>query len=332
VNCNTRAFRWTAEEGMVTLPLLGGSTGGATAITADGSVIVGWAREGMTGYSVAVLWTADGQVIPLGGLPGYSSGSTAAAVSADGSVVVGRCFSSEWQLGNQAFRWTAQTGMVGLGDLPGGDFFSISTAVSADGSVVVGYSLAASGWQAFRWTPAEGMVALGNLPGGDIYSFATGLTADGSVIVGAGRLQGSYPYFDQPFIWEAINGMRDFQGFLVNDLSLDLTACGYSWNLSGATAVSADGSTIVGYGLNPVAVATGMVDNEEGWIARISLPPVAGDIDGDGDADMDDVNVFVKVLLGLDTDLYHVAASDINLSGTADGRDIQPFVNLLLTP
>lgn len=55
-----------------------------------------------------------------------------------------------------------------------------------------------------------------------------------------------------------------------------------------------------------------------------------GDIDGDSDADMDDVTVFVSVLLGLDVDPYHVAASDVNLSGVADGLDVQPFVDLLV--
>ena len=61
-------------------------------------------------------------------------------------------------------------------------------------------------------------------------------------------------------------------------------------------------------------------------------PALPGDIDGDGDRDMTDVGVFIDVLLDLDTDPHHVAASDINQSGTADGLDIQPFVDLLLTP
>ncbi|GMU26297.1 MAG: hypothetical protein AMXMBFR16_12020 [Candidatus Uhrbacteria bacterium] len=55
-----------------------------------------------------------------------------------------------------------------------------------------------------------------------------------------------------------------------------------------------------------------------------------GDIDGDGDYDLDDVSVFVSVLLGLETDSYRVAASDINLSGSPDGKDVQPFIDALL--
>jgi hypothetical protein len=57
-----------------------------------------------------------------------------------------------------------------------------------------------------------------------------------------------------------------------------------------------------------------------------------GDIDNDGDTDMVDANLFVAVLLGLDTNPAHVAAADLDCSGIADGLDIQPFINLLLTP
>lgn len=57
-----------------------------------------------------------------------------------------------------------------------------------------------------------------------------------------------------------------------------------------------------------------------------------GDIDGNGVLDSNDVDVFVAVLLGLETDPYRVAAADIDLSGAADGQDVQPFITLLLAP
>jgi hypothetical protein len=66
--------------------------------------------------------------------------------------------------------------------------------------------------------------------------------------------------------------------------------------------------------------------------AVVALGHRRADLDGDGDVDPDDVDTFVNVLLGQDTDPHHVAASDINQSGAADGQDIQPFVNLLLGP
>ena len=53
-----------------------------------------------------------------------------------------------------------------------------------------------------------------------------------------------------------------------------------------------------------------------------------GDLTGDGALTMDDVPVFVDVLLGLDP--AHEAAADMDCDGVADGRDIQPFVELLV--
>jgi hypothetical protein len=63
---------------------------------------------------------------------------------------------------------------------------------------------------------------------------------------------------------------------------------------------------------------------------RFVRVPIPGDINDDGDADLDDLPVLVDVLLGLDTDPYHVCAADLDGSGAPDGNDIQPFVGLLI--
>jgi probable HAF family extracellular repeat protein len=153
----------------------------------------------------------------------------------------------------EAFRWTSAGGLVGLGDLPGGASRSEANAVSADGSVIVGYDTSASGIEAFRWTSAGGMVGLGDLPGGIFDSEALAVSADGSIVVGRG--DGSA----EPFIWDAVNGMRSLSTVLT-DLGLDLSG----WDLRTATGISADGSTIVGDGVyNEV---------EQAWIAVIPEP------------------------------------------------------------
>jgi probable HAF family extracellular repeat protein len=155
----------------------------------------------------------------------------------------------------QAFRWTPEAGMVRLGVLSG-DTNSIAHGVSADGSVVAGSSTSRVFTQAFRWTQETGMVELGTLPGGSCISNASAVSADGSVIVGEAYGEAGL----EAFIWEANHGMRSVRQVLVSQFGLGARLRG--WKLRSATAVSPDGTVIVGYGLNPSG-------NREAWIASL---------------------------------------------------------------
>ncbi len=247
------AFRWTPWDGMVSL---GGGFGSlASGVSADASTIVGRRRSASGSGNEAFLWTEDGGLVGLGDLPGGSFESEALSVSGTGSVIVGRSTSAS---GQEAFRWTESDGMVGLGDLPGGSFGSGANGVSSDGSVIVGYSYSAFGTEAFRWTESGGMVGLGDLPGGSFFSSARGVSADGSVVVGgsSGSVSGG-----EAFLWNATEGMQN-----LNDVLIAAGVSGLDgWILREATAVSADGRTIVGWGTNPVG-------GYEAWIATVPEP------------------------------------------------------------
>jgi len=216
---------------LIWLGTLGGDESEALGVSADGSVVVGWAQD-TAGKARAFRWTAARGMQDLGTLGG--SGSVAYGVSADGSVVVGwaRNAAGQWR----AFRWTAARGMQDLGTLGGSG--SVAYGVSADGSVVVGWAENAAGdRRAFRWTEAGGMQDLGTLPGG-CCSPASGVSADGSVAVGtahnaAGR--------SRAFRWTAAGGMQDL-GTL-------------GGNSSWALGVSADGSVVVGRAENAAGQA-----------------------------------------------------------------------------
>ena len=65
----------------------------------------------------------------------------------------------------------------------------------------------------------------------------------------------------EAFIWDAANGMRNLRELLA--LQGDDVA---GWRLTSATGISADGSTIVGYGLNPEG-------NDEAWVAQLNVVP-----------------------------------------------------------
>jgi probable HAF family extracellular repeat protein len=149
--------------------------------------------------------------------------------------------------------------MVGLGDLPGGAFSSIAYNVSTDGSVVVGRSASASGSEAFRWTSGGGMVGLGDLAGGAFDSSASAISSDGLIVVG----RATTALGQEAFIWDSVNGMRRLYDVLESDFGLGASLTG--WTLNSATAISADGTTIVGYGLNPFG-------NTEAWLFTIPEP------------------------------------------------------------
>ncbi len=234
---------WTSSGGWQSL------SGKARAVSADGSVIVGYiysTNPPWTGYPEASRWTAEGGMQSLGLLPGREHNqSNSHGVSADGFVVVG---SSTGKLGNvwggkaEAFRWTESDGMQSIGDLPGGKFWSQATGVSADGSVVVGIGNSASGIEAFRWTESGGFQALGDLPGGDFYSAGTNVSPDGSVVIGYSESASGI----EAFRWE--NGVMVGLG--------DLLGGGFS---SRAYDVSANGSVVVGTSLIGDHPSTGTV-------------------------------------------------------------------------
>ncbi len=243
----TLPVRWTEEGGFTSLGAFNGFAYGASA---DGSVVVGFVDE-------AFRWTEAGGLVGLGNLPGGYFESKAYATSDDGSVVVGhgRVYSAI-----EAFRWTEDQGMVGLGHLlPRGDFSSAED-VSADGSVVVGVSDS----EAFRWTEEEGMQGLGKLSAEP--SNACAVSGDGSVVVGQAG------YYDTPFIWDGVHGMRDLQKTMVNEWGLGPWLTG--WDLTFASDVSADGLTIVGTAMNPAG-------NQEAWLLDLGANSVRLEANGE---------------------------------------------------
>jgi len=224
------AFRWTQAGGMVGLGYLNSDDdlSEAHAVSADGSVVVGFSGSYIGGE--AFRWTeADGMV-------GLGAGSYARGVNADGSVVVGSAYLDN---GYEAFRWTEAGGLVGLGYLAGGSFDSEARGVSADGSVVVGDGYSSSGPEAFRWTEAGGMVGLGDLSGGVFSSRVRGVNADGTVVVG----ESSSDNGSEGYRWTQDGGMVSIAQWLeMAGVSLGAVS------LTGARAVNADGSVVVGKG------------------------------------------------------------------------------------
>ncbi len=77
-------------------------------------------------------------------------------------------------------------------------------------------------------------------------------SGDGSIVVGTGTTDTG----SEAFVWDRLNGMRNFRDLLVSNGGVDLTG----WILRAATGISDDGRTIVGWGENPDG-------NNEAWSA-----------------------------------------------------------------
>jgi probable HAF family extracellular repeat protein len=202
-------------------------------VSADGNVVVG-SSEATEGVE-AFRWTSGGGIVGLGHLSLTDPFSEATGVSADGSVVVG---SSDNGSGDRAFRWTSGGGMVTLGTFYCSDCDPSTAAngVSRDGLVAVGVGLAKSAFgdphlDAARWTGGGTAIDdLGDLSGPGEVNSAWGASQNGAVIVGKGDSNNG----TQAWVWTSSTGMDPLPGVPGAQIS------------SGAPAISADGSTIVG--------------------------------------------------------------------------------------
>jgi uncharacterized protein with beta-barrel porin domain len=249
----SQAARWTAATGFQRLDSVG-TNSQAYSISADGNVIVGFTNGLASASGEAFRWTAATGVVGLGFLPG-NAGSRAIGTNADGGVIVGdsSLFAPGDSRGMRAFRWTQPTGMTGLGVLSG-DNVSTASVVTANGLTIFGTSFLLNGsfllvsGQAFRWTQASGMVGLGALPG-DNFSNAFAVSADGAVMVGNSEriVNGSDAHPQHGFLWDQVFGMQDLRQVLATQYGLNVTG----WELTVPASVSADGSAIAGFGIDP---------------------------------------------------------------------------------
>jgi len=239
--------------------------GNAGALSADGSVVYGWATSAKPDVSQEIFrWTPSGGLVALGVLrPGLDNFAFLAGrgTSADGSVAIGY---SEYvdttgtNYVDTAFRYTLQGGMQSLGSLPGGTN-SYACAISADGRVIAGVSESAQGIQLFTWTTNSGMIALGIPSGYDsIDATLMGISADGGTIAFTAYVDNSDgTYVSQGFLWH--NG---------STTSIDQIFQAAGVDEQGLTQVSLAGISPDQAILYGTAIAAN--GNQEGWVAQLN--------------------------------------------------------------
>ena len=213
------------SSGIIDLGVLSGGTSSvATAVSSDGSIVVGYGT--ISGGGTRMFTYQSGTMTQVV-IPAYITNNFFAnGVSGDGSILVG--FTNIY--GGRGFKYTGGTLTI-LSPL-GGQTSSVTNAISSDGTVIVGYSIDSGGMNhAVKYNSSGTITSLD--PYDDyIYSQATAVSSDGSVIVG-------YGFSGNSGVMEA---------FYVS--GGNLTAFGYivaSGYYTYATGITGDGTIIVGY-------------------------------------------------------------------------------------
>lgn len=119
-----------------------GKHGNAIGMSADGTIIVGWARDDQNNnQTTAVIWNEQGIIQSLGMLRNRNF-SEATGISADGTIVVGWANDGQNNNRTMAVIWKREEGQseykIQSLDMLGNVICSIAEGVSADGTIVVG--------------------------------------------------------------------------------------------------------------------------------------------------------------------------------------------------
>jgi uncharacterized membrane protein len=228
----------------------------AGAVNCDASLSSGWDLSGDGATAVGLVWLAQqcrahagvwdlvngGPATDLGSL--YEGRATRAnAVNFDGSIIAG------WQddeIGQRAgAMWV--NGVQSPVLTEAGESVGEVQFVNADGSVMVGNNYPYGTPNSWIWTAKRGFdaITISNL----YQPFAIDASEDGSVVVGIARPRNGDP---KGFFWT-----KGKVTFLDDYLAKKSLAAG--WKIGSVSAISGDGKTLAGYGINPNGEVEGFV-------------------------------------------------------------------------
>jgi len=296
-----RAFRWTEESGLSQLGRLPGKVkeSHASAVSADGSHVVGWWVGGKTRSKRSFLWTLEKGSVPL---PirvelGKDLTAEANAISDDGQTVVGNV---QLGRGTAGFRWTKQGGteilyrtvkMKFLGNV---EAPSIALGVSGNGETVFGSVDYEGKDYAVFWHGElpQRIEVPGSPPWFKMQSVGVAASQDGTIATG--RLRG---------------GKRGQCGFVAKLAKQYDPVIGHYWleNESGLkmtwpNAMSSDGSTVVGIGEDKTWKGACVWDQNQGVRSILHILSESGvDTDGWKLKEATSVSADGKVIVGMGT-------------------------------
>lgn len=223
-------YKWDELTGLVQIGSIsnGYPAAGRTLITADGTKIGSSTTNTATGFNeistydtASTSWTNHGGLVPTG-WDGHVSSTW--GMTSDGNTIVGLGWITA---GNaHAVKWNATIGVTDLGSIVP-NRSSRANAINSDGSVIVGWQDQDNGTRSgAKWV--DGVESFITDANGDYVGEAGDVSADGTTIIGA-----SMP---NPYVWNSVNGLT----YITHPNSSVFFR-------GGATGISADGKTVVGF-------------------------------------------------------------------------------------
>ena len=211
-----------------------------------GSVAVGYSGTPPASVSGASPVCVAGRYTPGGGwtqlqTPAGYVDTVAYNLSSSGVVAVGAAYSST---GSNAVIWNGTSAKL----LPTASGYTNSQAfaVNRSGSLMGGYCYkGATVEDACLWYSSLGYAPkiIGHLPG-DTRSYVRAMSGDGTLVTGISVSPSSTL---TPFVWTSTGGMESLRDYL-SSVGVNTYA---SWKLQSVSGISDDGTTIVGYGVDP---------------------------------------------------------------------------------
>ncbi|MCP4249404.1 MAG: hypothetical protein GY778_20370 [bacterium] len=199
--CSGRGFRWTAQTGMVELQPLANGSNRASVVSADGSLIGGFAQG--SGSRTPAIWDANGGGELLDPPNGDALGEIHGMNDA-GTILLGTWLDDPGVLAAQAVKWTPGPAgwsreLIGAGSLLPG-WQGIPMDIADDGTIV-GFDILLGNRRAWIQPGGSGpLIELrtfietsgGTVPGGLLLEVCQAISADGRYIIGHGFGSGAW--------------------------------------------------------------------------------------------------------------------------------------------
>ncbi len=223
-------YKWDAVNGFVQIGGLtnGYPAAGKTVVSMDGTKIASSTTNTATQFNeiatydlATSTWTTRGGLVPTGW---DGSVSSTWGMNSGGDIIVGLAWLTA--ANGHAVKWTLKGGIEDLGSIVP-NRSSRANAVNVDGSVIVGWQDEANGTRrGAKWVNGVETFITDN--NGGYVGEAGDVSADGNTIIGAN--------LPEPYVWNSTTGLT----YISHPNSSALFR-------GGATGMSADGKTVVGY-------------------------------------------------------------------------------------